>query len=417
MKLPVSWDRAWIRNSALQFCIFLVLAPAARGPGSSTDEQPYLLQKIGEALLAYEAAFDDLKYSYVSDMPALPGADARRRTAFGVFAHSKKEGRVLFDIKPCKLRDSGPVVDEARGSMGAFDGEKTVSLDRDYASTDSRGLMRAAIIPKYDDALFKSTRHICPHNYVFGYGDSFGNLLASEKNNIRLESAAEEISGRRAVKLQGKVFKGAGMMTLWLCPELDFLPLRAKFVRCKDNKVMIDYETSEFSRLKNGLYFPGKITIHGWDPNYEATMTMSEVSIDALPPEFFRPELPPNTHVTDHALNISYTTSEAAELGLYDIQDAKQAPSAVNKGQQDPNLTEKSIETYLSDAEKMREQAVMQAARDANETPSAADSRDGSSNIVTGIVVAVLLLLAASISLAALRRKGRKAMKWGHGAD
>ena len=412
MKLLRSCARPWIRKSARQLCILLALAPGpAPCRGSSVDDQPYSLQKISEALLAYEAAFDNLNYSYISDMPGLTAADAPRRIASGAFAHAKKEGRVFFDIKPCKLENSHPVIDHARGSMGAFDGEQTVSLDRDYASTDSRGLMRAAILPKYDDTLFKTTNHICPHNYVFGYGDSFGKLIASEKNEIKMESANEIVSGRRTVKLQGKVFQGAGTMTLWVCPELDFLPLRAKFVRSKDNKVMIDYKTSEFARLKNGLHFPGKITIHGWDPNYEATMTMSEVSIDPLPLEFFRPELPPNTHVSDLVLNTSYTTSQAADLGLYEMQDAKQPPSPINKDRQDPNIAQESIEAYLSDAEKMREQASIHAARDANDTPSAADSRDGASNIVTGIVVAVIVLLAVTVSVIALRHKDRKGMK------
>lgn len=315
--------------------------------------QTYSKADISDALLAYEAAFSDFKYSYISNMPGREN-DADPRITSGLYAQSNDSGSVLFDIKPCELDGKEIKVIENAGSLGAFDGKTTVSLDRDYASQDKNGLMRAVILPSYDERLFNSTKQLCPHNYVFWYGESFSKMILSD--DVAIEGEEDVISDHKTIKLSGAVFNGKGKMTLWLCPEFNFLPVRAKFVRNNDNKVMIDYKLSNFVKIDNGLYFPQKITIHGWDPGYEGIMTMEDMSTKPLPKDFFHPEIPPNTHVTDHLLKVSYTTSDAADMGLESAYEANH--SETEDASANLKVSANAIKNYVSEANKDKEALV-----------------------------------------------------------
>ena len=272
-----------------------------------SSQMSYTIKEISEAMLASEAQYSNIKLNYTANLPDIQDATKRNITKI-TFAQKMAEGWLYLDRQDLIEGDS---IDQNKeeGDLTVFNGENTLYLLKE---SEPNAIQRAAIYPGREERLIKNFNNT-PQNIIWGYGYPYAKIITDPNNKFDIVSQSEEINGHRVIKLSGTAFNGNGTLTLWICPQLNFMPLKTQAVRNKDQNA-ITRSFSDFVRLSNGLFYPQKITL--WDPNslYSATMEMTDISIDPIPESFFRPSLPPNTQVSDLVNGIVYTTTAANNL-------------------------------------------------------------------------------------------------------
>jgi hypothetical protein len=377
------------------------------------SQTTHAVEEIADALLASEAQFSNLKLTYSINRPGVDKYEGKRAITRATFARKMPEGWLYLDRKG-EILD--PVTNQSKvdpGDLTVFNRKTTLHLYRESDSSAPVSQMRAVIFPGREERLGKNFVDT-PYKYVYSYGAPYGEII-KKSNDIKIVSQSEEVNGYKAIKLVGTVFSGVATMTLWLCPEMNFLPLKVQFVRHKDNRIMQGYSTSDFVKLPNGLFFPKKITFG--DPNSSAhwtTMTISDISIDPIPEEFFQPSLPPNTHVTDHVLSIAYTTTDADDLGLKELPSLENEAPEEAVTQQNPAVSQKALEDYLAKANGQRAKETVEKTSAVTRIEPLTSTVQGTSQTTAystlAIVMVVLFVLAVGIIcfLAAIRLK-RKA--------
>lgn len=326
--LPLVSRSIYLRNPCFRLlAVFILLiisfftANIAMGTQSS-----YSVEEIADALLAAEAQFENLRFDYIEDFPASGNGykPGQRVIARGVFARNLPKGWLYLDCNVSLLEISTGQLKVQSDDLTIFNGETTLILDRntdrDPKDPNSKGRSRAIIVPGRAERLLDVTAD-APHYKIWCFGKtSFGEILKKEDSNIKIINQAEYINGFRAIKLEGTLSQGRATMTLCVCPDLNFLPLKVCLIRHEDNALLTNRLTSDFIKLPNGMFYPQKVTL-GDANSPSGYITISNISIDPIPEEFFRPVLPPNTHVTDHVIKLSYTTGDAVDFGLANAKE------------------------------------------------------------------------------------------------
>jgi hypothetical protein len=327
----------------LAFTSLLVGVPLLRA-----EAQPYTIDNIVAALKAAEAQAPTLKVDYTTERVGetnTEGSAMTRLSAHATFARDKVNGCLYYDTISATLRDvrSGETQTDP-GALIAFDGKATLHLER----TLDKGRMRATILPGRHDELLKLNGN--PHTmYIRGYsGRLFSEWLLLETSKFGVTGSERQADGAMIVKLEGTVGSGFARVSLWLCPERSFLPTRFALVRAKDGVKGMEYSLGDFVKLADGSYYPQKVTL-GSDAAPWGHIEVSHISTDPLPEGFFRPKIPPNTHVTDHILKLAYTTDDAIEWALSD--DSISAQTSPESHTAYAAATEKNLENYLGQSE------------------------------------------------------------------
>jgi len=364
------------------------------------------VEDISEALLAAYSQFDQLRYEYVQERTDLKDNVPVQSITRGTFAQRNPEGWVYRDQQSEVVYPTTGESKSYPGILEAFDGQRTLHLNRNVES-DAPKQAKIVVGPEG----FIKKPHGMPHNYVWSFGRTpYGEIINKYKDSVKIIEQTSEVNGRKAIKLSGVVFDGRATMTIWVCPELNFLPLRVHFVRHSDNRVTTYYDTSDFIKLPNGLYYPQKLTYLDSDSKPYSTWSMSNISLEPLPVEFFRPPLPLNTHVTDNILKISYNTSDAMDIGLEDVGHVEDGSHTGSEPQQNPNLAQKSLENY---ADKAKQQRTVDVEDELTGEMDVATKKEPARKIHTLIIIIGLVTLVAlgltAIKLFLVNKRARKA--------
>ena len=208
-------------------------------------------------------------------------------------------------------------------------------------------MMQGVIFPgRYADFLkLPNTPH---DTFIRGYsGVPYSKMLSSPNSDFRVLGCEMQADGLTLVKVGGTVSKGIVEITLWLCPERSFLPIKFVAVRTRDNRKMIEYSTSDFAPLTDGSYYPQKVVLGSDGASPWGHIEIRNTSTEPLPAEFFRPNMPPNTHVTDHVLKVSYTTNDAADVGIEEEIWPDGDPYKASARQ--AATAERKLDAYVSD--------------------------------------------------------------------
>lgn len=386
------------------FISLAILLSAANVYASA--QRSYTVEGVAEALLAAEAQFSNLRLEYTINGPAVGKNKGKRSIVKGTFARKMPEEWLYLDVKGTIL---DPVTHESKdypSDLMVFNGKTTLHFYTESYSSASEGHKRAVIFVGRKQRLINKCKNT-PDRYVWGYGGPYAEIIR-KSNDIKIVNQFEKVDGHTCLKLVGTVFNSAANMTLWVCPELNFLPLKVQFFRHKD-KIGFSYSTSDFVKLPNGLFYPQKITFG--DPSstgWWITMSVSDISIDPIPEEFFRPTIPLNTHVTDHVIGLSYTTGDAVDFGLEDLSLILEHESLKEtKPSQSPELAQKALEAYLA---KAKEERLAQTEDNTiKPEPAIAHSPNEKASkktlIVTIIVSIIVLVVLALIMSKVILRK------------
>jgi hypothetical protein len=283
------------------------------GYGFASESQEYTLNRIVAGLEVVEAQVPSLQFDYSSERVVRLSARGSVKTTKcikGTCAHDNINGYLFLDQKEViRDMDTGEEQIDPGWQVG-FDGKATSRLMR---TPDEKEQMRGIIYQgRYAKLL---DRRNTPHNgYIRGYsGIPYSKIISEPGNEFRVLGTEKQADGLTVVKLSGTFSNGAGEVTLWICPERSFLPLKFILVRTSNKTKMVEYGTSDFLKLADGSYYPQKIVEgNSVAPPFNA-MKIFNISIDSLPQEFFRVKMPPNTHVMDHLNRTSYLVTEKEE--------------------------------------------------------------------------------------------------------
>lgn len=373
-------------------------------PGMSAMASSYTVEELAEGMLAAEAQFTDIVVKFVCDIPIYASEGQRKRGVIrGTYARKMPEGWEYR--KTCRRTEdrAEPLVDE----VAAFDGKVTVWLNQ---RGDGRGRKEATISPGFKREQF-SGYGLDPHHYTWYVNSriSFEELLRREDSEFVIEEVEEDVGGLKTVKVQGTVFKGTASMSLWICPERSFLAIKTRLVFNRNRKRILERSLSDLVQLPNGMWYPKRIE-YG-KPTLQAdafAYTVEEISVAPLPQEFFRPAIPPNTHVTDHVAQLSYTTQEGDSLGLVD--GSLETPVAMgvsdsNGGvQRNYAAAERALEEYVEDAKDQAEKLGENGSEE--DILGIADVSDQETGVAMWIIVFVGI--AATVVVLAMKRRSWK---------
>lgn len=270
----------------------------------------HTVDTIAEGLLAAEAKFTDLQLDYLKT--SYTPETKRRRSVEAQYAE-----KILTTQNTTKrlkyLNRRVSTVDShtnqttlQKDDLVSFDGEATTVLDR---LVDANKPMNASIYAGYKPELFP-TLDRDPHTTIWFLGprDLLGDLIKKNRDTFRIESESEIVNGILTVKLTGTIANGKATLKLWVSPEHNFLPMKRQIIRNQDGWLLSETLLSNLVKLPNGMWYPEAIQHGNPNPELAHIYSISRISIEPISEDFFSPQLPPNTHVYDDILKISYTT-------------------------------------------------------------------------------------------------------------
>lgn len=298
-----------INPSKMLKTIFIVSAPLMAylvWMSPAIADTTNTVDSIAEKLLAAEAQFTDLRLEYVAMVRVHTKDNSNPfRVVEGIYVKKKMLKELQYSDRRISMIDSETkqstlIVD----ALASFNGDVTITLNRKVKSGKP---MRGGIYPGYKPDEFPPI-DADPHTSIWYFGPKqVGELLKKNSNTFRIESESEVIEGVSTIKLAGTILDGIFTMKLWVSPEFNFLPMKRQVFRTSDGKLGAEMVLSNLVQLPNGLWYPKTIRTGSPDPEFAFTYSISKISIDPIPEEFFSPEFPSNTRVEDKVLNVSYT--------------------------------------------------------------------------------------------------------------
>lgn len=276
----------------------------------------YSVDTIVEGLLAAEAQFADLQVDYIASRRNWREPNQPFEKTQATYAHktdpTQKENKrfCYFDLKVFLVDPNSKSSKLLENTLVSFDGERTIVLDRKAESGKAKeGFIFAGYTSKYFQSYHKD-----PHTKIWYFdGQPIGQILKQNRDTFRIVSKSEILNGISTAKLVGTIWHGKLTMTLWVSLERNFLPLKTQFAKSDGERLSMGTILLDLVKLPNELWYPRKIQspeVPLTDPNpaYFLTYEITKVSTEPIPEGFFNPEFPPDTHVIDDILKVSYTT-------------------------------------------------------------------------------------------------------------
>jgi hypothetical protein len=296
----------FLLTSVVLMCVKLTIA----------NTSSYTVDSIADGMLAAEAKFTNLRLEYTftraNECNEVPSNIAIGLIE-GIYAHKvpSKEQETDERLRYLDLRvswiDNVGMRTTRYDTLASFNGEETIVLDR--IITEPGQPMRGTIRAGYNQIPFVYYQLADPHTVIWYFSRThLGNFLRENRATFHIESQSELLDGIPTVKLVGTTINGRQTTNLWISPEWGFLPLKRKL--WLDGKPLTGTALYDLVQLPNGMWYPQTIRHVPGDPNAicVSTTSISKISIEPIPVEFFTPEFPPNTRVVDEILGISYTT-------------------------------------------------------------------------------------------------------------
>jgi len=266
---------------------------------SYADEKWKDINDIADVLEASESQLPDIKIKYTFTYYGSDnGKDMFKVMDFGTYACKKPEGLIMIDKAQNKFDTTGNsnVISDLCAS---FNGKTTYYLNR---KKRTHGIMMANIEPGYTQTLIDEIDN--PDWSIWRIGRThISDLL--KKYSAKIQTVTEEnFQDIKTVKLQCDINDNSTGFTLWISPEKDFLPIKYQLFEKESGRIFLERTLHDIFQLDNGRWYPRKI-ITG-EGKYALCMTVDEIDTNTIPSEFFTLEFPPNTHVTDHIVGITY---------------------------------------------------------------------------------------------------------------
>ncbi len=310
------------------FILFIYLSTNIYGQFTDIND-------VAEVLLASEAQMPDIKIKYTYTSYNTNNPETNKQIISGLYACKKAEGLIMVDSSLTIFNETGDIKRFQDGCV-SFNGKATFWLNREKRTAD---IMMASISSGYIQNMVENNTHDNPDWLIWKLNSlySFSDLLKGNSANLKI-TGEETINALKTVKIEGNVFENAGYLSLWICPDRDFLPIKLQLTSKKNGGAVIR-ELRDLFQLENGRWYPRKIIIgpekYGW------CMTVDEIDTQTIPNEYFTLKFPPNTHVTDHILGATYMIDST--IPGYDVDS--DVLSLPNK--EYSSSAEKAIDNYL----------------------------------------------------------------------
>jgi len=289
--------------------------------GSVCVGSTYTVDAVADGLLAAEARLMNLRLEYVLTRSTWNEPNRPKLVIEAVYAQKRSEnapGRLRYlDCKHTIVSPSKKQVAFRVDMLASFDGQVTTILYRKDESGESLEPMKGYILNGYKSGPFPTALGD-PHTKIWYFaGRHLGTFLKEHRDKFHVESDSKVLNGISTIEVVGTLWADPNTgksrtMKLWVSPERNFLPLKFQLVRANGE---LAWETAlyDLMQLPNGIWYPKTIRSPAdppgmRDPQILEIHSISKISIDPLPDDFFRPKFPPGTRVLDNILNASYTT-------------------------------------------------------------------------------------------------------------
>jgi hypothetical protein len=267
-------------------------------------EQTLTVDSAAEGLSASQAVFTNLRFEYVSQWKIRlnNGSDVIHRVE-GTYAQKFPGALRYRELKFSRIDIGNGDVNILVDGWAGYDGNATYILDRMVRTGKPK---RGYIRPGYDPNQF-TIIGFDPLSNIWNQGKrSLASFVRENKGTFLTEQEKEIMEGVSTVKLVGNFADGKLAMKLWLSPEHNSLPMKRQIFNNKDGKLMSETVLSNLVQLPNGLWFPQSIRSGSPDPEWAIYQEISKISIDPIPEDFFTPDFPAGTDVSDEVLGINY---------------------------------------------------------------------------------------------------------------
>jgi len=283
------------------------------------DAPTHSIDTIAEGLSAAEAQFTDLRIDYMTSRRNWREPNNQYYRTQCLYAHKiiqtqGKNNRLRYiHLKTSLVDPNAKSTELLEDTLTSFDGEKTVWV---YKRKEDGQLMKGfegVIFSGYVSKYFSSF-NIDPHRKIWYFAEKpIGELLRKYKDTFQIVNENEMINDIPTVKLVGQISDGKVTMTLWVSPERNFLPMKTQLAKTGGEKLIMGTILLDLIKLPNGLWYPKKIQspevpLTDPAPEYFLIYEITKISTEPISEKFFIPEFPPNTHVFDDILKVSYTT-------------------------------------------------------------------------------------------------------------
>lgn len=282
--------------------------------------ETYTVDTIADALLASEGRLSDLRLDYTFTHRAWNKPKGPMLVTQAIFAQkiSKRSAERLRYLD-CEVHVVDPNTKNRSlqdHTLASFNGEATIILRR---KVNSGRPMKGYVLSGYKSDAFGGYAWD-PHTKIWYYHTkmSLGAFLKKYASEFHVESQSESLDGIPTTKLVGTwqdSHNGQSFtMKLWVSPERSFLPLKRQIIDV-DGTMLSETALYDLVQLPNGMWYPKTIRSPAEPPGIAHPAVahiydISKISIDPIPEEFFAPAFPPNTHVVDDILKVTYTTTK-----------------------------------------------------------------------------------------------------------
>lgn len=296
--------------SRISKLVVLVYVTYLAWVGLASADATFTVDTIADGMLAAEARFTNLRLNYVTTRMSWNRRNDPIQLLEGVYAEKKTAKRLWYLDRKVSIID--PETEEStlvEDTLASFNGDATITLER---KVEPDKPMRGAILAGYDPNRFP-IYYMDPHTKIWYHARRLlGELLKEYRNTFRIESESEMLDGLPTVKLVGTFSDGMLTMKLWVSPQRNFLPIKRQIMQT-GGRLLSETALYNLVQLPNGLWYPKTIQSPADPPGapnpaFVTTYSISEISVDPIPQEFFSPKFPPNTQVYDDILKVSYKT-------------------------------------------------------------------------------------------------------------
>ncbi|MBN2267303.1 MAG: hypothetical protein JW725_03100 [Candidatus Babeliaceae bacterium] len=323
------------------FILLVILVLSFVYQVKSEVAQSYSKEDISIILKSAEQQFPNISFDYTSQMKLPNGREYEKRTITGHVAKTS-QGYIFNEEQRVYTNSTQQTQKEEPGYIFAYNGDRIFQLDRQTDENRHNSMMHASI--HEDKKTIAPILSRLPDAYIWKFGEVyFSDLLVDDEYGMEIVSNQEQLNGESAVLLEGNAGDGLKLL-LWLSSEKNFMPLRVKMIREKDNYA-IDLNYGNYVKMSNGLYYPQRVFWIGPDGAVSNEISIENISIAPIPDELFTPEAPPNTHITDHLLKIAYTTESAGDISL---ESTNELPAVDDVRSND--VRQESLDRYLETA-------------------------------------------------------------------
>ncbi len=287
--------------------VLLSNSDAAQVNPKSEDESK--IDFISDAMLAAEKQFrDSLFTEYVLEFPAFEKDNPDKKQRYHVkYGYNETLQGIRFRVDKIQYEssDSGASWKIIDNTIAFFDGEnnRTLALDTHRHTTENLLIIAKGRRKPY---VLQPARGYLKKLWIYGTV-RFADLIKNRKYNFQIKDSMETVRDLQCHYLEG-IARGI-KVKLWISPEVNFSLVKMKKIRISDGKLIENFNCTDFQQIAPNAVLP---TFLYWGEKPDQAGTYWKIkfaSLDKPTEGYFDIEIPPNTHVRDEILRVSYNNS------------------------------------------------------------------------------------------------------------